>query len=175
MSDPFLGEIRVLSFNFAPKGWAGCDGQLMAINQNQALFALLGTQYGGDGIRTFAIPDLRGRVAIHRGQGPGLNPYTIGERGGTEGVTLTVAQIPAHTHTALGSSADGTTLNPTGAIWAKDAVGGTEPYLTGAVPNAPMAPQAISSSGSNVGHPNLQPFLVTNFCIALQGIFPSRN
>jgi len=169
VADPFLGEIRVTGFNFAPRGWALCDGQLLPINQNTALFALLGTQFGGNGQTTFALPDLRGRVPIHQGQGPGLTPRTIGETGGAESATLNVAQLPPHTHTALASGGAQTTDRPAGAY---PAVGGV--YST-AAPDVTMAPGTIASTGGGQPLPTMPPYLTVNFIIALQGIFPSRN
>lgn len=167
MSEPFLGEIRPFGFNFPPKGWASCDGQLLPIAQNQALFSLLGTMYGGDGRVTFGLPDLRGRAGMHTGQG-----HVQGERGGEEAVALTVAQIPAHSHTANCSNAPGTETGPAGQFWAQDANGNVVFNSTG---GAAMAAAAIGVAGGSGPHPNMQPYLVVNYCIALQGIFPSRS
>lgn len=170
MSDNFLGEIRPVGFNFAPNGWALCNGQILPINQNTALFSLLGTQYGGNGTTTFALPNLQGRVAVGAGQGPGLTDYVPGEQGGVENLTLTTAQIPVHNHGVSVGTADATSVSPQGAIPAKAArtvyssAGGTT-----------MAPDSIGSAGGSQPHNNLQPFLVTNYIIALTGIFPSRN
>lgn len=164
MAEPFLGEIRQFSFVFAPRGWALCNGQLLPINQNQALFSLLGTTFGGDGRVNFALPDLRGRVPIHVGSG-----HTLGERGGEAAHTVSVAELPTHTHAVSVSSAPGTVSTPAGS------------YLAGA-PNAYADPSAspvglpgASSTGGSQAHLNLQPFLTTSFCIALQGIFPSST
>jgi microcystin-dependent protein len=168
LAEPFLGEIRMVGFNFAPQGWAMCNGQILPISQNTALFSLLGTQYGGNGQTTFALPDLRGRVAIHLGQGPGLSPYTQGEILGTESITLNTNQIPAHTHSVLTSKDEETTNRPNGAY---PTIGGV--YATTQDGAAPMAPS--SGVGGSQPHENRQPLLVMNFVIALEGIFPSRN
>ena len=166
MDDPFLGEIRPFAFGFPPKGWASCDGQLLPIAQNTALFSLLGTMYGGDGRTTFALPDLRGRAGMH------VNPvHTQGERGGQESVTLTTAQIPLHSHTANCSNVAGTQTSPVGKFWAQDSDGNVVFNTTG---GATMAATAIGNTGGGP-HPNMQPYLVVNYCIALQGIFPSRS
>ena len=168
MANQFLGEIRIVGFNFAPTGWAMCNGQTMSISQNTALFSLLGTTYGGDGIQTFALPDLRGRVPIHLGQGNGLSNYVQGEVTGTETVTLTTGELPAHAHSVLTSKDEQTTNRPDGAY---PTVGGI--YAAAQDGGAPMAPGG--PTGGNQPHPNLQPLLVMNFVIALTGIFPSRN
>jgi len=165
MSEPFLSEIRIMSFAFAPKGWAFCNGQTLPINQNQALFALLGTTYGGDGRVTFALPDNRGRTPIHTGNGHGL-----GEMGGEQAHTLTLAETPSHAHLAQASSNNGDTVVPTGAVPAS--VGGKygpATHLTG------LNPVAVQTVGGSQAHENMQPYLGLNFCIALQGIFPSRS
>jgi len=168
---PFLGEIEIVGFNFAPTGWATCDGQLLSIASNTALFSLLGTQFGGDGIHNFALPDLRGRMAIGLGQGPGLQSYVIGETGGEEQVTLTVGQMPAHTHRAMGSSASADSTAVGGNVWGTTAV---FLYSSGS-PSVSMNPLAIGGVGGSLPHENRPPFLVMNFIIALQGIFPSRS
>ncbi|TCV89021.1 phage tail protein [Sulfurirhabdus autotrophica] len=165
MSEPFLGEIRVTSFSFAPKGWAMCNGQLLPINQNQALFALLGTQYGGNGQTTFALPDLRGRSPIHTAAG-----FVQGQTGGEEAHLLTSAEIPAHTH-AQGSAAQATGANPANNVLAAKPRRGSNVYASTA--NVALAGQG--SAGGNQSHGNMQPYLTLNFVIALQGIFPSRN
>ena len=167
MSEPFLGEIRILSFGFAPRGWATCDGQLLPINQNQALFSLLGTMYGGDGRVNFALPDLRGRVSMHVGEG-----HIQGESAGRESVTLTPAEMPQHTHIALSNTDAGTEASPTGKFWAKDS-GDNAVYST--VGGTLMHPNAISTVGGSQPHANLAPLLTLSYCIALQGIFPSRD
>ena len=173
MANPFLGEIRIFAGNFAPVGWALCNGQLLPIAGNDALFTLLGTTYGGDGQDTFALPDLRGRFAVHQGQGLGLSNYTIGEVLGTETVTLTVQQLPAHSHTANAGSG-GNVLTPGGNLWATDAGGNTAAYSDSS--NARMAATAIGVTGGSQPHDNIQPFLVINFIINVTGgIFPSQN
>ena len=167
MSEPFLAEIKIISWNFAPKGWALCNGQFLPINQNQALFSILGTMYGGNGQTTFALPDFRGRAGIHQGAG-----FTIGQAGGSEFVTISQSTMPAHTHIISASNiADGSNVNePQNNIPANSAV---PPYRTQA--NTTMAPQSVSNVGGSQPHENRQPFLVLNFIIALQGIFPSQN
>jgi microcystin-dependent protein len=171
MADQYVGEIRLFGFNFAPAQWALCNGQLLSISTNSALFSLLGTFYGGDGRTNFALPNLQSRVPIHQGQGTGLSPYVIGEMSGTETVTLTQQQMPQHGHSALssGSQADGS--RPAGAVLART----TADIYTAAPDGTAMNPGMIGTAGGSQPHPNLQPFLVINFCIALTGIFPSRN
>ena len=168
--DPFLGEIRLFAFGFAPKNWAACDGQLLPINQNQALFALLGTAYGGDGRRTFALPDLRGRVPLHRGQAPGGADHPLGEAGGEEAHTLTVAELPRHTHTASANGGPATRSAPGGRVWAV-----SQRKIYADAPTTAMDPDAISAAGEDLPHSSMQPFLGLQFCIALSGIFPSRD
>ncbi|MFT7775637.1 phage tail protein [Roseateles sp.] len=173
MSTPFLAEIRVMPYNFAPQGWAQCDGQLMPISQNTALFSLLGTNYGGDGRTTFALPNLGGRFAMSSGQGPGLSPRTVGESVGQPTVSLPASQMPAHGH-GLMAGLTPTSTSPAGNVMAPTAVGGGNVYRApGSV--APMAGVAISAAGAGLPHENRQPYLALNFCIALQGIFPARN
>jgi len=171
MATPYLSQISLLAFGFAPKGWALCDGQLLPINQNQALFALLGTQYGGDGHVTFALPDLRGRTPMHRSE-PGLQ----GQRVGAESVTLTVNQLPQHTH-ALRADADLANANlPANALPAARPRSGLVMYAApSGTSAAPMNPASVSGSGGNQAHDNMQPFLTLNFAIAMVGIFPSRS
>jgi microcystin-dependent protein len=171
-SEPFIGEVQWFAGNFAPRGWAFCDGQLLPINQHQALFSLLGTMYGGDGRTNFALPDVRGRVLIHAGQGPGLSSHFQGNQGGTETETLTVNQVPAHTHTLRASAGDATDAAPAGKVLASS--GRTRLYDSG-VANADMNASAITTSGGNQPHNNMQPYLTLSCIIALQGIFPSRN
>ena len=165
MSDPFIGEIKVISFNFAPKGWTFCNGQLLPINQNQALFSILGTMYGGDGRVNFALPNLQARMPIHQGQG-----FSVGDRGGEATHVLTTNEMPAHNHPALAAAtADG--ASPNGTTWAP-ADGSVQYFPT---PNAVMSAAAIGNIGGGQPHANEAPYLVLNFIIALQGIFPSRN
>lgn len=171
MSEPFLGEIRTFGFNFAPQGWAMCAGQLLSISQNTALFALLGTFYGGDGVTNFALPDLRGRVGINQGNGPGLSPYVLGQRSGSENVTLTNAQMPAHGHGVAANGGPASTPRPDGAVPARESADAYAAAPDGTAMNAGM----ITASGGSQPHSIVQPYLGLNFCIALQGIFPSRN
>ena len=170
MSEPFLAEIRILPYTFAPRNWAFCSGGTMIIAQNQALYSLLGNMYGGNGTTTFLLPDLRGRAPMHFGQGPGLSPRTqgISGAGGTETVTLTANQIPSHTHTARATTNAATTNVPTGNILADS---GPAIYAT---PNAPVG-MINAPTGGGQPHENRMPYLVINFCIALQGVFPPRN
>ena len=168
MSEPFLGQISIFGFDFAPRGWADCDGQLLPINQNQALFALLGTTYGGDGRTTFALPDLRGRVPIHFGSG-----HPQGQRAGEERHTLTTAELPAHAHPTQCSSAAGTSKSPAGNFPASESNGAIAVYST--TSNATLNASAVTNAGGGQSHENMQPFLTLTFAIALQGIFPSRN
>jgi microcystin-dependent protein len=171
VAEPFLGEIRLFGFNFAPRGWATCNGQLLAINSYSALFSLLGTFYGGDGRTNFALPNLQSRVAIHQGQGQGLSPYTIGQNGGTENVTLNQGQMPQHNHAAIASGANASVARPAGAVLA---LVGTSIYAA-APDGTQMNPGMIGMAGSGQPHQNIQPYLTVNFCIAVQGTFPSRN
>jgi microcystin-dependent protein len=171
-SEPFIGQLALVPYNFAPRGWAFCNGQLLPINQNQALFSLLGTTFGGDGVTTFALPDLRGRVPISSGQGPGLSNYTLGEMGGLEVVTLTLAQIPAHTHAALCDTAVGSADRPAADLPARNAAGVPQ---YGQSANGVMSTQAIGSAGGGQPHENRQPFLTLNWIIALEGVFPTQN
>ena len=165
MAEPFLSEIRIMSFTFAPKGWALCNGQLLPINQNQALFSLLGTTFGGDGRVNFALPDLRGRTPIHVGSG-----HTLGERGGEQAHTLSIAELPQHVHAEQASSANGDVAVPTANILA--AVSGLYGPATGLTS---LAPSSVTSVGGSQAHLNMQPYLTLSFSIALQGIFPSAN
>ena len=174
MADPFVAEIRIFPFNFAPKGWAWCDGQLVPLSQNTALFSLLGTTYGGNGKSNFALPDLQGGTPMHPGQGPGLSLHDLGEAGGSETVTLLESEIPAHTHgnrAVGGDPADLQGPSPTRSI-ARSANGFA--YTTGAV-NAQMAAQTLPPAGGDQPHNNLQPYLTFYFNIALQGVFPPRT
>jgi microcystin-dependent protein len=167
MTEPFLAEIKIFSFNFAPKGWAMCNGQLLSISQNQALFSLLGTTYGGDGQTTFALPNLQGRTPVHFGNG-----IVLGERAGEEAHTLVNSEMPLHTHPASGVSANGDAPVPTGAILAAET---TAMYAPPAANLVALDPASITAIGGSQPHNNMQPFLTLNFCIALQGIFPSRS
>jgi microcystin-dependent protein len=169
MAQAFIGEIRMFGFNFAPQGWLQCNGQLLPISQNVALFSLIGTFYGGNGTTTFALPNLQSCVPIHQGQGPGLSPYVIGQTGGTENVTLLQTQMPDHTHTLNASTNEAVTDVPTGGVLAAGLA-----YTPGAS-NTAMGATAVSGTGGSQPHTNLQPYLTVNFCIATVGIFPSRN
>lgn len=168
MAEPFLSEIRLMSFSFPPKGWALCNGQLLPINQNQALFSLLGTTFGGDGRVNFALPDYRSRVPIHVGQG-----HTLGERGGEQAHTLSTAELPTHSHVASATSNLATTNTPANTVALARSSGAA---LYAAASNlVPMASNAVGNTGGSQAHLNMQPFLTISFCIALQGIFPSPN
>lgn len=171
MADPFVAEIRIFPFNFAPKGWAFCNGQILPISQNTALFSLLGTTYGGDGKSTFALPNLQDSAAMHPGQGQGLSLRDLGEIGGSQYVTLIQTEIPAHTHSFSMSVRPADNINPSGlALGTGNAV-----YATAAgAPQVSMAPQSLSVAGGSQPHNNMQPYLTLNFCIALQGVFPAR-
>lgn len=164
--DPFIGQIMLVGFNFAPKGWALCNGQLLSIQQNTALFSLLGTQYGGNGATTFGLPDLRGRVPIHQGQGPGLSHRQIGEYGGQETATLSINNLPPHTHSLLGTATEQTTDRPSATV--APAIGNAYGQPTG-------SPQQTGISGAGQPFSTTAPFLTMNYVIALQGIFPSRD
>jgi len=166
MSQPFLGEIKIVSFNFPPKGWAFCNGQLLPINQNQALFSLFGTTYGGDGRTTFGLPNMQGSVPLHFGNG-----YVQGAIGGSQTVTLDISAIPAHTHVPAGSTAQPSAAAATGNVWCANSVA-NEYAASG---NTAMSAAAITQTGGSQPHPNLSPYLVLNFIVALQGIFPSQN
>ena len=166
MSQPFLGEIKIMSFGFAPRGWAMCNGQLLPINQNQALFSLLGTMYGGNGQTTFALPNLQGQVPIHVGNG-----HIQGERAGEQAHTLLISELPTHTHVMSGTSTTGTLNVTTGNLLGVSQT----PVYTGPQSVAPLDPASVTAVGGSQAHLNMQPFLTLNFCIALQGIFPSRN
>lgn len=169
MSTQFLGEIRLFGINFAPKGWAFCDGQLLPISQNMGLFAILGTFYGGDGRANFALPDLRGQVAISQGQGAGLTERFLGEMGGVEAVTLIESELAQHTHTVSASSSEGDQTDPAANLFAVQSVNA---YSATTTPNTQMAPEmvGVESGAPHLPHNNLMPYLVVNFCIALTGI-----
>jgi microcystin-dependent protein len=171
--NPYLGEIRIFGGNFAPKGWALCDGQLLSISSNAALFSILGTTYGGDGRQTFALPNLRSRVPIDWGQGPGLSQYTLGQAAGVENVTLNQPLLPRHNHTMGTLSAPGTTDRPNTQLLAQPTSGNA--YGPAPSDGSALNPAAIGLAGGNQPHANLQPYLVVNFIIALQGIYPPRG
>jgi len=169
MSDPYIGEIKLISFNFPPKGWAFCNGQLLAINQNQALFSILGTMYGGNGQTNFALPNLQGRVPIHQGINQGS--YNVGQVGGETSHTLTINELPAHLHPAVAQSTPSTPgATPLNSIWAA-----TPSAAFASAPNVSMNPAAVTTTGGSQPHENMPPYLVLNYVIALVGIFPSRN
>ena len=172
MSEPFIAEIRIFAGNFAPRGWAFCNGQLLPIDQNTALFSLIGTTYGGDGRTTTALPNLQGRAPMHPGRGPGLTARRLGEAGGSETVALNQAQVPAHTHTIAASSRPGDLADPAGRSLARSR-GGKAYHAPETL--VPMADQAISPTGSSQPHNNMQPYLAINFIIALTGLYPSRG
>lgn len=177
MADPFLGEIRMFAGNFAPAGWALCNGRLLPISENDALYALLGTIYGGDGVTTFALPNLQGRVAVGLGTGPGLTTVNIGELAGVESVTLTANQLPSHTHSVQASTNVGTTDTPTATTVLSAAGPSTTtltPYATSGTLTA-MSPASTTPAGNSLPHENMQPYLAINYIIALQGVFPSQN
>ena len=173
MADPFVAEIRIFGFSFAPKGWAFCNGQLLPLSQNTALFSLLGTTYGGDGKSTFALPNLQGCAPMHPGQGPGLSLYDLGETGGTETVTLLEAEMPMHPHNWAASNADSTDQSPVGELVA-GGLGGIAMYNTAGSMSASLAPTAVGVTGGSQPHNNMMPYLTLNFCIAMQGVFPPR-
>ena len=172
--DPFVGELRLVGFNFAPTGWALAQGQLMPISQNTALFSLLGTFYGGDGKATFGLPNMQGNVAIGVGQSPGLNPYVQGETGGSQNVTLVTSEVPQHSHTFLADSRLATTSDPAGAAFART---GSNAAIYAQIGGAelPLNPGFLSSAGGSQPHNNMMPYLTLNWIIALQGVFPSRS
>ena len=172
MADPFVAEIRIFPFTFAPKGWAFCNGQLLPLSQNTALFSLLGTTYGGNGSSNFALPDLQGCAAMQPGQGPGLSPRSLGDTGGSDTVTLLPSEIPVHTHALLASNEIGEDRKAAGEAMARSSGGA----LYGPVPASPvaMAAEAVAPAGGDQPHNNLMPYLALNFCIALQGVFPPR-
>lgn len=172
MAEPYLGEIRMFSGNYAPQDWCVCDGRLLNISQNQALFSLLGTTYGGDGITTFGVPDLRGRAVVHQGRSTTGSQFTLGQMAGQETVTLAVAQVPVHTHVVQADPvvAEATGATPTNAFWGSGAANA----YSNVAPNAQMAPGLCSAAGGSTPHQNMMPFLVINFILALQGVYPSR-
>jgi len=177
MSSPFVAEIRIWACNFAPTGWAMCNGQLLPISQNTALFSLLGTFYGGDGKSTFALPDFQGRASMHQGQGSGLTDRFLGEESGVENVTLLLSEIPIHSHVMGGAfNAGGNALSAVGGIWAQAPAGrGGFVNIYSAPATGAVNPNSLALAGGSLPHNNLQPYLVLNFCIALQGVFPPRS
>jgi microcystin-dependent protein len=170
MADPFVAEIRIFPFNFAPRGWAFCDGQLLPLSQNTALFSLLGTTYGGNGKSNFALPDLQGRAPMHPGQGPGLSLHDLGETGGSETVSLLESEIPSHSHGMRVSADDGNSRNPGGKH-----IGAGNNLFAPSANLTQMAPQALPPTGGDQPHNNMMPYLTFYFCIALQGVFPPRG
>ncbi len=173
MSEPFIGEVRIFAGNFAPRSWAFCDGQLLPIAQNTALFSLLGTTYGGDGQATFALPDLQGRAAMHPGRGPGLTNRRLGERGGSESVSLNEGNLPSHNHNLQSGDAIANTAEPNNAMFAD--LPDDTPVYTASNPDSQMQSSTLGSVGGGVAHDNMQPYAVLNFIIALQGLYPSRS
>jgi microcystin-dependent protein len=174
MSSPFVAEIRIVGFNFAPTGWAFCDGQLLPISQNTALFSLLGTFYGGDGKSTFALPDMQGNVAVGQGQGAGLSDYFLGQQGGSEFVTLIQSEIPFHNHFVQADSQDPGDLQGPAANRSLARSGGGFAFVPGPL-NAQFAPETLAPAGGSLPHNNMQPYLTLNYVIAMQGVFPPRG
>lgn len=176
MADPFVAEIRIFPFNFAPKGWAFCDGQLLPISQNTALFSLLGTTYGGDGKSTFALPNMQGSAPMQPGQGQGLSLRDLGEMSGVESVTLLVSEMPAHAHGVGRALADaGNVITPVNSVWAQAAAGrGAAALYKEGSPTGKVNINSLNITGGGLPHNNMQPYLTLNFCIALQGVFPQR-
>ena len=176
MSEPFLAEIKMFGGNFAPRGYAFCNGQLLSIAQNTALFSLLGTTYGGNGQTNFALPNLQGRAPLHQGQGPGLSPRSLGEQGGVETVTLDTTTVPAHTHAAQANTSAGTQTDPASGVWATAGAGrGKKMYAAAAGTSPAMRSGTIGAVGGSQPHNNLMPYVAVSFIIAMQGIFPARN
>jgi microcystin-dependent protein len=174
MSEPFLAEVRILPYTFAPVGWALCAGQILPISQNTAVFSLLGTNYGGNGTSNFALPNLQGRVVVGVGQGPGLSPYNPGDNAGVESVTLTAPQLAVHNHAATAIHDAGNTYSPAGDAWSADGANRAKIYGSGD-PAVPMGANALAPAGGNQPHNNLQPYVAINYCIAMQGVFPPRS
>jgi len=175
MGSPYVGEIRMFAGNFAPAGWMFCQGQLLPISENETLFQLIGTTYGGDGEQTFALPNLSSRVPLHMGQGAGLSNYVIGQSGGTETVTVTALQMPLHTHAVGATNSNGSATSPNGALFARNP-SSPDTYsndISGGI--VPISPNAVSPSGGSQPHENMQPYLAINFIISLFGIFPSQS
>jgi microcystin-dependent protein len=174
MATPYIGEIRMFGGTYAPYGWSFCNGALLAISQNQPLYNLIGTTYGGDGVNTFALPDLQGRLPIHQGQGNNLSNYVLGSKAGVETVTLITNQLPVHTHSALGSSTGSASSTPTNNTWGNSQIT-NKSFGPGTSANGTMNGASIGSSGNNLAHDNLMPFQVISFIIALQGVYPSQS
>lgn len=172
MADPFVSEIRIFAFNFAPRGWAWCDGQILPLSQNTALFSLLGTTYGGNGKSNFALPDLQGRAPMHPGQGPGLSLHDLGETGGSDTVTLLESEIPAHNHTLSAASLNSQSITPANTVLGR---GNPVKVYTSGGTLTPMGTNSIAPSGGSLPHNNMMPYLTMYFCIALQGVFPPRG
>jgi microcystin-dependent protein len=181
MSEPFLGQLQIYGFSFAPRGWSLCNGQTLSISQYAALFSLLGTTYGGNGVSTFQLPNMQSRVPMHFGNGAGLTPRVLGEQGGEENHTLLTTEMAAHNHIANASTAAGTQSSPSGATLGQSNTGTVHtpvlnvPNFVTTAPNAPLAASTIANAGGSQGHPNIQPYLTVNYCIAMVGVFPSRN
>ena len=175
MADPFVAEIRIFGFNFAPKGWAFCDGQILPLSQNTALFSLLGTTYGGDGKSNFALPNMQGNAPMHPGQGPGLSLHDLGEVGGSETVSLLESEMPAHSHAMRASSDTADNFVTANNMLAKPLGRGNNLFVTTTTPLVAMNDNALAPAGGDQPHNNLQPYLTLNFCIALQGVFPPRT
>ena len=177
MADPFVAEIRIFPFNFAPKGWAFCAGQLLPISQNTALFSLCGTIYGGDGKSTFALPDMQGNAPMQWGQGPGLSLHDIGEEGGSDTISLLQSEMPAHAHNVGRAKADnGDSVTPVGNVFAQSAAGrGLAAFYHAAPATGTVSPNSLTAAGGGLPHNNRQPYLTLSFCIALQGVFPPRG
>ncbi|MEZ4884955.1 MAG: tail fiber protein [Chitinophagales bacterium] len=173
MSEPFLSQISIVGFNFAPRGWAFCDGQILPINQNQALYSLLGTTYGGDGRTSFALPDLRGRTPVHPGSGTSGHNIQLGQKSGEETHTLTTAEMPSHNHTLKGSTSPGNQASPVNHVYAD--TGAQDPEYHSGSSIGQMGASSLTNAGGGQAHENMQPFLTLNYVIALQGLFPSRN
>lgn len=177
MSEPFLAEVRLMGFNFAPRGWAFCDGQILPINQNQSLYSLLGTIYGGDGRTSFALPDLRGRTPIHVGNSNGGEEHELGQKGGEEAITLSTVEMPSHDHTAQAANSEANQNNSGGNILAAASASTFNLYIseTSTPTRQPITSSTVTNVGGSQSHNNMQPYFAVNFCIALQGLFPSRN
>lgn len=175
MAEPFVGQIIMAGFNFAPRGYALCNGQLLSIAQNTALFSLLGTTYGGNGTTTFALPNLQGRIPNHQGQGPGLSPRTLGEQAGSETVTLINSQMPMHNHLPMVSNVAGAVTNPNGMFLSASSDEAASAMFRPTADGSTMNPQTLGLAGGNQPHENMQPYLVISFSIAMEGIYPSRN